>query len=200
MAARKQATPLAKLRVEPATADRWKDVEKLFGTNGACGGCWCQFFKRSAREFAEGSGDPNKRAMKRSVERGEVPGLLAYDGDLVVGWCALEPRESFTRLARSRLLKSVELPDKCWSVPCFFVARTHRRRGVTRALLEAAAARARAQGAAFIEGYPVAPSKDLAPPFAYVGVASAFEKAGFEEIAAPSPARRVMRRALKRQR
>jgi GNAT superfamily N-acetyltransferase len=198
MAPKKRVAPKApKLRVEPATPDRWSDVETLFGKNGACGGCWCQFFKRTAKAYVEGSGEGNKRALKRSVTRGESPGLLAYDGDVVVGWCALEPRENFPRLARSRLLKTVELPESCWSVPCFYVARTHRRRGVTRALLEAAATHARAQGAAFIEGYPVAPKKDIAPPFAYHGVASAFEKAGFDEVAAPSPTRRVMRKRLR---
>ena len=84
-----------------------------------------------------------------------------------------------------------------WSVPCFFVARSHRRRGLQARLLKAAAARAKARGAAILEGYPVEPNGGAMPDaFAWTGLASAFRKAGFAEVARRSPTRPVMRRRL----
>jgi GNAT superfamily N-acetyltransferase len=182
--------------VVPASADRWRDVETLFGPKGACAGCWCMFFKQSASEFREGRGAANRDALKRIVESGEVPGLLAYRDGEPVGWCAVEPRERYSRLARSRTLKPVD-DRAAWSVPCFFVAKPARRRGVSIALLEAAAEHARSRGAELIEGYPCLPRAGRMPDtFAYIGTVGQFERAGFEEVAAPSPSRRIMRREL----
>jgi GNAT superfamily N-acetyltransferase len=184
------------ITVHPATPERWADLEALFGGNGACAGCWCQFFKLSRPEYEAGRGEKNKRRLRESVERGTRPGLIAYDGDQPVGWAALEPKERYPRLARARILKGVD-DAPAWSLPCFFVARSHRGRGIMTALLKAAAKNAKAEGATLLEGYPMAPSKRTGDAFAYVGVVGPFEKAGFEEAARPSPTRRVMRRRLR---
>lgn len=32
---------LENLSFKPLTLDTWADFERLFGPNGACGGCWC---------------------------------------------------------------------------------------------------------------------------------------------------------------
>jgi len=34
-----EPTPLV-LKIHPLMADRWPDLEALFGHHGACGGCW----------------------------------------------------------------------------------------------------------------------------------------------------------------
>jgi GNAT superfamily N-acetyltransferase len=179
----------------PLTADRLPDLEALFGPRGACGGCWCMFWKQTRPEYLAGKGEPNRRAMRRQVGKGVVPGILAYDGDGVVGWCAVEPRAAFPRLARSRTLAPVD-DAPAWSVPCFFVARRARGQGLTVALLEAAAEHARRGGGRILEGYPVEPRGRTADAFAYTGLASSFLRAGFEEVARRSPTRPLMRRAL----
>ena len=147
------ATPRPRLAVHPATPDRWPDLEALFGRNGACGGCWCQFWKQSNAEYRAGKGEANHAALRRSVKRGEVPGLLAYAGDEPVGWVAVEPRARYRRLAISRNLPIVD-ERPTWSVPCFFVARGWRGRGVAGRLLSAAVAHARRQGAPARRGLP----------------------------------------------
>ena len=49
-------------------------------------------------------------------------------------------------------------------------------------------------GARMVEGYPVEPKKNPMPDvFAWTGIASAFRKAGFQEVARRSPMRPVMR-------
>jgi hypothetical protein len=62
-------------------------------------------------------------------------------------------------------------------------------------MIEAACAFAADHGADCVEAYPVEPKKDPLPPvFAYTGIASAFLRAGFREVARRSETRPIMRR------
>jgi len=76
--------------------------------------------------FQKQKGPGNKKAMKRLVQSGPPPGLLAYDDGRPVAWCALAPRETYHALANSRILKPVD-DQPVWSVVCFFVAKPYRR-------------------------------------------------------------------------
>lgn len=144
-------------------------------------------------QFESQKGPSNRQALQLLVESGVVPGLLAYDGDGVAGWCSLAPREDFRRLDRSRILKPVD-ETPVWSIVCFFVDKAYRNRGVSRALLEAAKDWVREMGGDVLEGYPIEPTKDRAPAlFVFTGLASAFRSAGFEECARRSPTRPIMR-------
>jgi GNAT superfamily N-acetyltransferase len=138
--------------------------------------------------------------MKRVVERGPAPGLIAYADGEPVGWCAVAPRESYPVLERSRVLKRID-DEPVWSIVCFFVAKRFRERGLTGELIRAAVRHAASHGARIVEGYPVEPAKGrTADVFAYTGLASAFRKAGFTEAARRSPTRPIMRIAAKRTR
>ena len=186
------------LRVVPATADHWKDVESLFGPRGACAGCWCMYPRLLAAEYRSGSGEGNRRRLQRLVRQGPPPGLLGYVADQPAAWCALAPREDYVRLDRSRTLARVD-DRPVWSVVCFFVARPYRRRGLTVAMLQHAARWARGRGARILEGYPVDPrSGKTADAFAWWGVADAFFAAGFREVARRSPTRPIVRLELGR--
>jgi GNAT superfamily N-acetyltransferase len=130
--------------------------------------------------------------MKRIVDSGKVPGILAYAGGEPVGWCAVATREAYPRLARSRILKPVD-DQPVWSVVCFFIAKPYRQRGLTRRLLQAAVEHVRKNKGRILEGYPVEPKKNMPDPFVYTGLASAFRKAGFKEVARRSETRPIMR-------
>jgi GNAT superfamily N-acetyltransferase len=182
------------LEFRPLTPDRWGDFEALFGARGACGGCWCMFFRLTRTEFERGKGDGNRAAMKALVDGGEVPGILAYSAGEPVGWCAVAPRERYGALARSRVLAPLDA-SPVWSVVCFFVARPFRRQGVSERLLRAACDWAASRGAETVEGYPTEPKKASMPDvFAYMGLPSAFARAGFNEVARRSPQRPILRR------
>lgn len=189
---------MAKLTFHPLTADRWNDLETLFGPRGACAGCWCRYWKLPRAEFAAGSGDKNRRAFRREVVTGGVPGILAYAGETAIGWCAVEPRESYPRLEKARTLKRVD-DTPVWSITCFFVAKEHRRGGVSVALLEAVVAHVRKMGGKVVEGYPTTVRKGRLPDaWVYTGVEPAFLRAGFSEVARPSATRPIYRRAVRK--
>jgi len=182
-----------KLEFHPLIPQRWADFEQLFGKRGACGGCWCLWWKLNRAEFNRQKGDGNREAQKALVESGTVPGILAYADGKPVGWCAVEPREVYSALARSRILKPLD-DQPVWSVVCFFVEKNWRNKGVTVQLLRAAIGHVKKQGGKIVEGYPVEPKQDKMPPvFAYTGLASAFIKAGFVECERRSETRPIMR-------
>jgi GNAT superfamily N-acetyltransferase len=179
----------------PLTADRWSDFETLFGEKGACGGCWCMHWRLRGKAFDEGKGAKNKQAMKKLVASGAEPGILAYDSDRPIGWCAVAPREEYARLENSRSLQPID-DTPVWSIVCFFVSKDYRGQGVTSALAEAAVRFAKERGGRMVEGYPYdyRGKAALPPPFVYTGLIQAFEKAGFKEVARPSKTRAIMRK------
>ncbi len=180
------------LQFHPLTPDRWGDFETLFGPRGATGGCWCMFWKLKRSTFDAQKHEGNKQEMKTRVESG-VPGILAYADGNPVGWCAVEPRDSYPALQRSRILKAVD-ETPVWSITCFFVAKKYRHQGVTAELLKAAVSYVRAQGGKVVEGYPVEPQTDNMPDvFAWTGFADTFRKAGFVEVIRRSDTRPIMR-------
>ncbi|MEK7831342.1 MAG: GNAT family N-acetyltransferase [Acidobacteriota bacterium] len=172
----------AKLEFHPLTPDRWQDFETLFGERGACGGCWCMAWRLTSKQFDERKGAPNKKAMKAIVDAGNQPGVLAYVDGQAVGWCSVAPRETFVRLENSRVLKPID--DKpVWSISCFFIAKEHRRQGLSVKLLKAAIDFVRQQGGKIVEGYPNEPKKNQPDVFMWTGLAASFVKAGFKEAA-----------------
>lgn len=181
------------LKIHPLTIERWDDFKNLFHPNGACGGCWCMYWKLSRKEFMTNRGEGNQSAQKSIVDAGRIPGLLAYMDENPVGWIAIEPRDNYSGLERSRILKPVD-DLKVWSITCFFVEKKLRFQGISTALVKAAVIYAAEKGAAIVEGYPTdVMNKKMPAPFVYTGLASSFLQAGFMEVIRRSPKRPIMR-------
>ncbi|HEX7567102.1 MAG TPA: GNAT family N-acetyltransferase [Anaerolineaceae bacterium] len=179
-------------QIYPLTSDRLPGLEALFGAHGAFGGCWCMFFRLSNKDWGAQSGEERKAGLHRIVDSGTAPGLLAYDGEKPVGWISLGPRPDFKRLERSRTAKPID-DQPVWSVVCFFVEKSYRRKGLTVALLKAGIDFARQHGAVIVEGYPVDAAGDKPDPWVYQGLVGAFKKAGFIEAGRHLENRPIMR-------
>jgi GNAT superfamily N-acetyltransferase len=142
-----------RIDVRPVTGDNWKDFARLFEARGSPHYCWCTPYR--FRDAHEKSSVEKKVGMRELVSRRVPIGVLAYEGDEPVGWCSIAPRETYVKLERSRTMPRATPPETpTWVVLCFFVTRQHRGRGITKALLRAAIAYARSQGARIVEGYP----------------------------------------------
>lgn len=195
----------AELRVVPVTDAPWDDVRTVFGTRGDPASCWCQYFKVDAATWKAQDIAAFEQALCDQTEQarathGAGPGVLAYDGDEPVGWCAVEQRTAYRRILNSRLVN--ESPDELgaddvWFVSCFVVRVGHRRKGVAAALLDGAVAHARAHGARVIEAFPVEAGAGISSADLYHGPLSVFEAAGFETVSRPSERRAVVRLALR---
>lgn len=203
--ARKTASAASKLRTRALTADDWPVIERLFGSNGACGGCWCMSWRvpRGGKLWEEQKGEPNRRNFRKLVRDGRVFGALAFCGDDPVGWCCVGPRADFPRLERTKAL-STEWNVHTWSVTCFYIPARWRHKGIATKLLDEAVAVASANGAGEIEGYPVvskqAANKDIPAAFAWTGVPPVFERNGFVQINVESEGRPIYRRGFRRRR
>jgi len=155
------------------------------------------WWRQTRREFDERHGEKNRRAMKRLVDSGEVPGILAYEGGVPVGWCSVAPREGFSSLNRSRVLKRLD-DAPVWSIVCLFLAKSHRRRGLTTVLIRGAVEHVRSLGGSVVEAYPTRPrGKKLEAVSSFMGVPASFERAGFVECARPSDAKVIMRHNIR---
>lgn len=188
------------MEIYPVTPERWGDLETLFGSRGACGGCWCTWWRLSRPEFEKNKGEWNRQALFELIKSGVEPGLLAYDGGEVIGWVSVGPRDDFPALERSRVLARVD-DQPVWSVVCFFIDKKARKQGVSKALLEAAVDFARKKGAKIVEGYPI-PQKEGGSPdvFAYTGLEPAFRACGFEAaVRRGKTGRGVWRRHLEKE-
>ncbi len=172
----------AAIEVLPATADRWADVVTLLGGDSDRG-CWCQ----APRGFpGSSSGTPNARRdlLRRQVDEQPPPGVLAYVGGEVAGWCGFGPRDALPRLERSRTIPKID--DKpVWAILCFNIRVGYRRRGVAAALLDGVVDLARRSGAPGVEAYPVDPEGGrVNTSFGYVGFTPMFERRGFRRVVA----------------
>lgn len=147
-------------------------------------------------DFGQGSGAANKARFKRLVAKGPPPGLIAFVDGEPAGWVQVCPRSVLPTLDRSRLLRPVD-DEPVWSISCFFIARRWRGQGLSEALVIAAADHAKKKGAKLIEAYPWATEEKRAPATIYTGVASTFERAGFETVASRARHRPIMRLSLR---
>ena len=145
------------------------DLAVLFGGQRNTRHCWCMAPCTTRAQFAAGwvTGG-NRRRFEIMAAAGDQPmGVLAYEADEPVGWCACGPRSRYAggEGRRRTLLRgqAVEL--------------------------------ARQHGALAIEGWPVT-GPDVPSGDAFVGRERMFEDLGFRCVARPGPRRAIVRREL----
>ena len=156
------------------------------------------FWRLPKQQYLRQKGDANREAMRALVEKGRVPGILAYSGSKPVGWCAVAPRETCPALERSPSRRAVD-DEPVWSITCLYSARSHRRRRLSITLIKAAVAYVRSQGGRIVEGYPVPPKGGVTSTnYAYTGFVSVFEDAGFTEVCRRCETRPIMRYEIPR--
>jgi GNAT superfamily N-acetyltransferase len=169
------------IEVRPASV--FDDVATMVGPKRPDANvCWCLSYRIGSAENQALRGTARGERVRELVRQSPPPGVLAYEGDEVVGWAAVHPRAD-TSFARNRRIPHVDELD-VWSVWCIRVRPGHRRRGISHELLAGAVEFARAGGAPAIEGYPVDNGDakvDLT--MAYVGTRRLFERAGFRKAA-----------------
>lgn len=182
-------------RVEPLTLERWEDFSQLCRAMGPNRSCWCMWWRDDGRPKDLTSRERALQLVERSVH---PVGLLAYSDEKVIGWAAVSPREEYPRLNKRRDTAPVDDQEGAWVLPCLFVVKEYRHKGVTKALVTAAVEFARSEGARVIEAVPGDPATLVRTPSAsYTGTVGLFGATGFSEVARRTKKGRVvMRRDL----
>lgn len=181
------------MKFQALNKETWQDLQILFGEKGACGGCWCMYWRLTHKKFQENKGLKNKRSFNNLINDHYHLGILAYDNDIPVGWCSISPKTELPRLKTSRLFKNTEDSTKTWSITCLYIHKDHRRKGLSSRMISAACKYAFENGASAVEAYPILPKKEMAPAFAWVGFSDSFRKAEFEEVTRVSETRCIMK-------
>lgn len=141
-------------------------------------------------------GATNKSRFKKLVASGKAHGVVAFVDGAPVGWVSFDRRSDFQKIDRSPSLKCDDA-ERVWSVPCFFVHKDYRGKGVATAMLAHAVRAMEKQGAEIIEGYPVKPGnfgKKIPHAFAWTGTVSLFKDAGFKAVGKKDGGRQRVRR------
>lgn len=174
-----------KIETKELRPDMWKDLQILFGSNGACGGCWCMSWRtQKGEKWEDIKGQVAKKRFKDLVESGKAHGVLAYHQGVPVGWCSFGSRQEFSKLDRAPSLKCDDA-EQVWSIPCFFIHKDYRLQGVGTLLLNHALKILKKKKVKIAEGYPVKAynyGKSIPPAFAWTGTGSMFKKAGFKIV------------------
>ena len=171
------------LSIEPLSKKNWDKFVQLFGEKGACGNCWCMYFRLKKTAFDEGKKrNGNKTAMHDIVWKDKPTGLLGMYQEQAIAWCAFAPREDYLKLESSRVHKRID-DEPVWSIPCFFIHKNFRKQGVSVELLKHVARYAKENGIKIIEAYPLIPTQEKLPDaFVWVGLYKSFERAGFKVV------------------
>jgi GNAT superfamily N-acetyltransferase len=183
-----------KIETRELTPALWPELEKLFGKNGACAGCWCMWWRLGPSErISIANGPAMKRRQRSLVESRASRGVLAFVDGAPVGWCAHARKSELPKLQRSKALASDDASE-IWSVPCFFVKAGFRGRGVARALLRHALRSIREAGGRVAEAYPVRPPATNAA--AFTGTVPFLESEGFVMLTTHPRGRQRARRKI----
>lgn len=182
------------LTFEPLNESNWFKFVQLFGEKGACGDCWCMYYRLSKSDFLEGKQEGgNKEAMRKLVQENQPTGILGFYEEQPIAWCAFAPREHYLKLVKSRVHKRID-GNSVWSIPCFFIDKNFRNLGVSVELLKGVINYAKEKGIEIIEAYPSIPTVDRLPDsFVWTGLYKSFERAGFEIVDCTSKNRPMVR-------
>ena len=159
---------------------------RAFSDGNPNGPCYCtspnqdeETIKQMVSEFKEfGVKETLRRYATDMLNKNEIRGYLAYDGELAVGWCNAADMDSYAGFVPDFARKNT--CGKTVSIVCFEIAPEYRGKGLASAFIERVCNDARANGYAAVEGYAIL--SDKRNDFDYQGPVRLYQKAGFTEV------------------
>lgn len=166
--------------VKPLDESTWDAFDKLVESDGGVwGGCWCIGFHMDPNG-PKGQLRPHRESKRRLVCEGRAEAALVFVGEEAAGWCQFGKTAELPNIKNRRNYEAAltDLPD--WRIPCFYVGKRFRKRGVANAALHGALEQIAAQGGGVVEAYPfdVSAAK-TSSSFLHGGTLAMFLREGF---------------------
>ena len=175
---------VTEFRAVPVTRETWPAFEAFFAGHGRLNYCWCMPWRETKEERKTDTSSASRKGfMQQRIGLGVPVGFLLFANDTPIAWCSVAPKTTHLHLGGNRELEDV------WSLTCMFIDSTYRRQGVTHRLIQEAQSYARANGAKYLEAYPV--DRD-SPSYRAMGFRDIFEEEGFEFTGKEGTRRNVM--------
>lgn len=116
-------------------------------------------------------------------------GVLALEGDEVLGWAKLFPKPAAKKLLKLGPYSAYSKThaSDTWCIGCVLVEPSRRGEGIARALTLGCSEAARALGASALEAFPRVDHGPVADEELQMGVAAHLEEAGFTVVAGERP-------------
>ncbi len=179
--------PRASWSVEPLSALNFEGWARLMAS--ASTGCFCRYWHFSgdkntwlARMAFDAEANREEQRAALAAGDGTALGLVARDGDEVVGWLKMARRDRLTKLVQLGPYRRVDSAPTVYAVACLYVAESSRRRGIARALVRAVPAFVASLGGTAVECFPRVPSTELPDAQLMLGTLAHFEELGFERV------------------
>lgn len=169
--------------VKPLSDETWPAFAKLVeGEGGVWGGCWCIGFHLDPKG-PKGQCKPYRETKERLVQEGRALAALVFEGDEAVGWCQFGRTDDLPNIKNRKNYEAglEKLPD--WRIPCFYVGKKHRKKGVANVALQGALAEIGRLGGGVVEAYPFdVEGMKTSSSFLHGGTLAMFERLGFERV------------------
>ena len=163
-------------------ASTWHAFAKLVEDNGGVfGGCWCIAFHLDPKG-PKGQCKPYRETKEQLVREGRAQAALVFCGNEAMGWCQFGRTEELPNIKNRKNYEAAldVLPD--WRMPCFYVGKGYRKRGVAKLALRAALEEIARLGGGIVEAYPYdTDAVKISSSFLHAGTLNMFLAEGFEQ-------------------
>ncbi len=108
--------------------------------------CYCQYYHVdcSSTEWRERTAEQNKALAEENIKSGLMRGLVALDGEQMVGWVNVNDVKNFALLKKDEELH--QFPGRSAMVVCFVIHPEYRGKGLANKMLAEAVEESRRQG------------------------------------------------------
>ena len=114
--------------------------------------CYCYDY-HFLGDVASCTREMSRSAVINLINKHELTGYLAFDGDKPIGWCNANYRWNYQRLLRDYDLVG-NSDDKVCSIVCFLIHPDYRRQGIAQKILETIIIDYSNKDCDYIEAYP----------------------------------------------
>lgn len=185
------------LAVRPLSPETWPAFAELVEANGGIfGGCWCIGFHFDPKA-GKGQLRPYKENKERLVNEGRAQAALVFEGERALGWCQFGPTHELQNIKNRKNYEAGldQLPD--WRLPCFFVGKGNRKKGVAKRALKGALEMIAELGGGVVEAYPFdTEAQPLSSSFLHAGTLKMFVEQGFDKVRLIGKSQWVVRKTI----